>query len=103
MSSCRLSICSRLSDGWKAKSNDSSVFTAGSREERIAACNLRLLRSVTCALRRRLIASVAAMRPPSISLRMPSTASNEPQRVRKEVASPPPNCVRLIALVGGGI
>ena len=31
--------------GWKAKSNSASVFTAGSREERMAVCSRRLLRS----------------------------------------------------------
>ncbi|MBK6451440.1 MAG: hypothetical protein IPF84_02345 [Proteobacteria bacterium] len=71
-----------LERGWKAKSNDSSVFTAGSREERIAASSRRLLRSETCAVSRRLIASVAASRPPSISRRMPSTASSEPGILR---------------------
>ena len=31
--------------GWKAKSNWARVFTAGSRDERMAACRRRLLRS----------------------------------------------------------
>src|SRR5436190_17486269 len=39
LSSCKLSICSRLMEGWKEKSNVSNVFTTGSREERIAACS----------------------------------------------------------------
>ncbi|GIW56231.1 MAG: hypothetical protein KatS3mg082_2635 [Nitrospiraceae bacterium] len=34
---CRLSSCSRLIDGWKLKSKSARVFTAGRREERIAA------------------------------------------------------------------
>ena len=45
-SSCRLSTCSRLMLGWKAKSNWSSVFTAGRREARMAVWRRRLLRSV---------------------------------------------------------
>ena len=44
-SSCWLSTCSRLTLGWKAKSNSAKVFTVGSREERIAVCRRRLLRS----------------------------------------------------------
>ena len=38
-SSCRLSICSRLMLGWKAKSNCTRVFTAGRREARMAVCS----------------------------------------------------------------
>jgi hypothetical protein len=36
-------------EGWKEKSNDSSVLTARSLEERIIACRRRLLRNVICA------------------------------------------------------
>ena len=48
------------------------------RLECIAACRRRLLRRLTCADSNRLIASVAASRPPSMSLRIVSTASSEP-------------------------
>ena len=78
-SSCRLSIRSRLIEGWKGKSKDSCVFTEGSREERMAACRRRLLRKLICADTSRLIASVSARRPTSISARIASTASREPR------------------------
>src|SRR5690606_8584445 len=45
-SSCRLSICSRRMLGWKLKSKPSSVLTAGSLEERMAAWRRRLFRSL---------------------------------------------------------
>ena len=77
-SSCRLSICSCLMLGWKVKSNCASVLTAGRREERIAACRRRLLRSAIWALRTSSIASLAVTAPLSTCASTPSTASRAP-------------------------
>ena len=60
-SSCRLSICSRLMEGWKAQSNWSRVFTAGNREERMAVWSRLLWRSTIWAFRRCSMASAAVI------------------------------------------
>ena len=74
--SCRLSICSRLILGWKAKSNRSSVFTAASLNKRMAVWSRRSLRSTIRALSNCLMTSAAVIAPLSAADRMPSTASS---------------------------
>ena len=81
-SSCRASICSRLMEGWKLKSKSARVFTAGSREARMAAWSLRLLRRSIWAARSLSIASAAVTRSPSTPERMESRASRAPGSLR---------------------
>ena len=64
------------------KSNSSIVLTAGSREERIAACKRRLFLRPICAPRSFSMASDVVTAPLSASERTPSTASRAPGILR---------------------
>ncbi len=68
------SICSRLIEGWKAKSKAESVFTYGGRLEHMAASTRRPLRSSIWAAMSRSIASAAVVPPPSTPASTPSSA-----------------------------
>ena len=67
------SICSRRREGWNVKSKSASLFTAGSRLDRIAASRRRLFRSAICAPSNCSIASLPLSEPLSTGCLRPLT------------------------------